>query len=409
MDTGMQHVTLCMVDNSMDTYGNFRVDVNSLPIKCDYCTFPDLDFVPSPYLLARGLASSAEISVLDLGNLVVRPRVRDVLIEVLGDQIECRPTCHWKSKEPTEWTVIVPRAIRPSLAVTVKSTVPRCPNCGEPRTAHGSQQVPTGVPDPVMDQDIFKARFWWSYEQVGEKATYYWMHVLKLKEAPKPRDGVWTRIMLSREVTVSVRLYKLLKALKVVGLVARLGVVPPATADDEEWVRQKLAVLSGKGIANALGTQSRDTKRSADLKVWFEKRLTKRKGEGLPESALALAEQRLGNPLPESYRRLMSKRGTQTFRDIEGEKGFDVSIVEPAELDTSESWLMGPDSPTGDDTPTKPLLFAHTGHGDCFVFDTAGGLVDNEYPVFIYRHEMHGYEPYAENLMGCIKRFAEKD
>ena len=42
------------------------------------------------------------------------------------------------------------------------------------------------------------------------------------------------------------------------------------------------------------------------------------------------------------------------------------------------------------------LTFATTGHGDCFCFDVQKGK--KEYPVFLYKHEMNFFEPYAENF-----------
>lgn len=407
MVTSLQHVSLCPVDNPMDTYGNFDIHVNELPAKCAYCTFPDLDFVPSPFGLVRGINSSAEVSPLDSGNLLVRPRVREILTSLIGEQITCHPTCHWKTKEPTEWTLVVPRIIEPNLAYETKPSIPRCPKCGELRTAHFSQLVATGRPNPTMTADIFKTELWMSYEEVGEKARWYWMHVLKLKKAPIPREGVWTRIDISRGIQLSVRLFKLLKAIKVVGLQQSGDTVPKPTPAEAEWVQEKLALLE-----SGVGTPARNMKSSQGMmtreseSVWFDNFLTGRKGKGVSPSALAKAEKKLGAPLPESYRRLMIQVGPQIFRNIEGQDGFDVKILKPASLDTSERWLMEPDSPVGDDTPTKPVMFGDTQHGDCLVFDVAGGLVGGEYPVFMYRHEMHSYEPYAESMSMCIKRFA---
>jgi hypothetical protein len=43
----------------MDVPGGFKpAPPNALPVRCRTCTFPDIDFVPSPYLLVRGLESS---------------------------------------------------------------------------------------------------------------------------------------------------------------------------------------------------------------------------------------------------------------------------------------------------------------------------------------------------------------
>lgn len=397
---GLSHVALSQVDNAMDEYGNFDVNVNKLPPRCDYCTFPDLDFVPTPYALARGIDSSKEIEALSQGNLVVRPRVREILAAAVGEQITFHPTCHWKTRMPTAWSLAAPNAIQPNLAFAPRADIPTCPKCGQPRTGHGTHWVSTGLPNPPMTADICKTASWMSYEQTGEQAGYYWMHVLKLKQPPTPREGVWTRLGVSRGLFLSLRLYTLLRELKVIGLVPAGGTVKERpTASDRQWIEEKLAILRSTGIAGSSGKRS-----PAEGHDWFDGFLSRRKGKGCTQAQAKEAERRLGIPLPASYQRFMTRLGPKTFRNIEGEPGFDVTILTPGELDSSGHWLIDPDEVPTEDAPARAVAFASTGHGDCFVFDVGAGL-DGEYPVFLYQHELNCYEPYAGNFATCIKRF----
>ncbi|HEX4795228.1 MAG TPA: SMI1/KNR4 family protein [Humisphaera sp.] len=225
------------------------------------------------------------------------------------------------------------------------------------------------------------------------------MHVLKLKQRPKPREGVWTRIGILRSAFMSLRLYMLLRELKVIGLIPT-GSEPRErpTSDDRDWIARKLEIFAAAG--------ARPSKPTGKQRDWFEAYLTSHKGKGVSESQIAGAEKRLGLALPASYRQFMTRLGKRKFRNIEEEPGFDVTIVPPKELDFSGDWLRDSQQPPADDdTPAKTLPIGTTGFGDYFVFDVGHGLIDGEYPVFIYRHESDEYEPYADSFAMCIKRF----
>ena len=74
--------TFCVMmtgpDVQMDQRGDSYEPANALPAKCSHCTFPDLDFVPIPYALTKGVSSPAETSPAQLGNFLVRERVRRI-------------------------------------------------------------------------------------------------------------------------------------------------------------------------------------------------------------------------------------------------------------------------------------------------------------------------------------------
>lgn len=65
---------MCGSDKRMDHQGSFDLSVNPLPVKCLRCTFPDLDFIPQPYYLAKGITKPTEMEPAELGNFFLRER-----------------------------------------------------------------------------------------------------------------------------------------------------------------------------------------------------------------------------------------------------------------------------------------------------------------------------------------------
>ena len=49
------------------------------------------------------------------------------------------------------------------------------------------------------------------------------------------------------------------------------------------------------------------------------------------------------------------------------------------------------------------VMFAETGHGDCFCFDIRKDR--KEYEIYLYLHEGNYFESYASDFATCIKRF----
>src|SRR5215208_2815545 len=70
---GFKCVTMVGSDHRMDHRG-WRRPANALPAKCDLCGMCDLDYIPNPYYLSKGLNSPAEMCEAELGNLLVRER-----------------------------------------------------------------------------------------------------------------------------------------------------------------------------------------------------------------------------------------------------------------------------------------------------------------------------------------------
>ncbi len=70
----LRHFMMCGSDKRMDHQGSFDLSVNPLPVKCLRCTFPDLDFIPQPYYLAKGITKPTEMEPAELGNFFLRER-----------------------------------------------------------------------------------------------------------------------------------------------------------------------------------------------------------------------------------------------------------------------------------------------------------------------------------------------
>lgn len=218
-------------DRRMDQKGNFDAPVNPLPIKCQRCKFVDLDFIPEPYVLYKGIDNPVEIAPAEVGNFLVRERVRKILEIAAPGQCSFHSTQDSKTKQPTPWLLAVPKELHSTG--TVKQSIKRCPECSEPSSAHGTQyekryQVSSS---PF---EIFKSRNWIS---IGEKAPDYSQKYF--------RDCVDHRhaLALDRELYFSVRLEMLLKKLSVRGMCRSIAFAAKPTAEDLEWVQEKLCMV----------------------------------------------------------------------------------------------------------------------------------------------------------------------
>src|SRR2546429_1174323 len=124
-------VEMSITDTQMDLYGNTDKPANPRPVRCPHCTFPDLDFVARPYLLAKGISSPAETATAEMGNFLVRERAQRILEVAVPEACTFFPTAEMKSKNPTPWLLAVPNRI---LAMPGwKTRGPLCSKCGEPR------------------------------------------------------------------------------------------------------------------------------------------------------------------------------------------------------------------------------------------------------------------------------------
>ena len=105
--------------------------------------------------------------------------------------------------------------------------------------------------------------------------------------------------------------------------------------------------------------------------------------------------------LPKSYVDFVKTVGPMSFENVDEQEGFTASILPPAELGVEG---YADDFEDEESRAVNGLTFATTGHGDCFCFDVQKG--QKEYAVLLFKHECNLLEPYAENFVECIKRFA---
>ena len=213
-------------DSRMDQKGNADAPVNGLPLKCSRCRFVDLDFVPQPYFLAKGIDSPTDMARAEAGNFLVRERIRQLVELVAPGQCEFFPTQALKTKEPTQWFLAVPKA---ALATgVVKQSIKRCPECDEPLSAHGTQfETRFLVESSVFD--IFKSHQWIS---IGEKAPDYAYEYFR--KCVDHRHA----LALTRELYFSVRFETLLKRIGVRGLCRWVPFTEKPSVSDLNWVEE---------------------------------------------------------------------------------------------------------------------------------------------------------------------------
>lgn len=401
MTARLRHHEMCGSDKRMDQQGNFDLPVNPLPVKCLRCTFPDLDFIPQPYYLAKGITKPTEMEPAELGNFFVRERTRTILETVVPGQCQFFPTHDLKSKTVTPWFLAVPTTL--IQTATVKESVPRCPDCGEPKVAHPGSHYENfdpksrGLKTPVTTQDIFKSLNWWSYEQTGEVAKWYFMHILGWKEKKPVPAYQWTRIMLGRGFYFSIRLEMLLKSLGSKGLYPVGGYTEKPDDEDREWFEDKRALLTEAGLAVKPSSQP-----SVNLNRWFRSYLKQNAAKKPVEPDFARVEKEQGIELPPSYKEFIATIGEKTYTDVDEDEGFTVHVLSPEKLDFG-SYRKGTLEVTDEESKEiDGLMFAITDHGDCYCFDLSAPPPD--YPVYLYDHELNAFEAYSRNFKEFIQR-----
>ncbi len=406
IDLKLNYVTICLSDNLMDQKGQFHQSLNQRSQKCSYCHFPDIDQVPEPYLIGRGITRPGELDLAEVGNFFVRERARAILDVVCPGQCVCHPTFDVKTRALTDWSLAVPT--RTVVTGTVKMEIPRCPECGEPKVAHwGSQYDWTETTrdsfSKTIGADIAKSSNWFSAEVIGEESRWYWMNILKLKQPPKVPSHQWTRLGVNRWLYLSIRLERLFQSLKLKGMVRLISDEAKPSRVDLEWVDEQIRNLKALGLS----TPSPRVANSMKGGPWFREYLTKHAREPAPSFDFSEVEDRIGKPLPPSYKAFLSKVGPTTFHDLDAMEGFDAKILGPDSLDQSAYRRGMIEVEEEENALIDGLLFATTGHGDAFCFDLAGE--GPEYPVYLFEHDSNSFQAYAPDFEACLKRFAGEE
>lgn len=380
----MRCVQITGSDDRMDCRDLFSDPINPLPRKCANCGFPDLDFVPQPYFLVKSRTMSPnELALAENGNFFIRERVRRVLDLLAPGQCTYFPTCYKGTSETTPWLLAVPN--HQVATAKVDPSIPRCPVCSEPRSAHpGTQWSEMLFGRPPRSQS--RGEGWTAHSDY---------EVLKSATWGSSERG-WDQ-WISRDLYTSVRLLHLFKKIKAKGFY-EATCQSPVTSDKDEsaWIKEKLQLLVESGVPlNPAGTLSDD-----DAK-WFRKFLKTQARQGEQEWDIKTAEKRVNAKLPESYVDFVTAVGPTSFENIDEQEGFTASIMPPTELGVGG---FAKDCEDEDSRAVNGLTFATTEHGDCFCFDVQKGR--KEYAVFVFKHEYNLLEPYADNFAACIRRFA---
>lgn len=358
--------------------------INQLDRKCQDCGFPDIENPPRPYRLVRSRTMSPnELAEAYTGNMFVRERVRRILELVVPGECTYMPTVFQGTSDETPWILAVATHQMPTAIVS--PAVPRCPTCGEPRYAHpGSHWVERTLP--------------WTASGTSPRAGMYTSAEFDIVQSSTwgSAENGWERL-IHRDRYMSVRLFNLLKKLKVKGF-HPVGGDEPVRPNKEEvaWIKEKLELVEANGIPlYPAGTLSDEDA------AWYRRFLKDHARSEQLEWDRKAEEKRLKVKLPKSYVDFITSVGPMSFDDVDEQEGFTASILPPADLRFEGHSNQFDDE---ESRGVNGLMFASTGHGDCFYFDARKGT--KEYAVFLYQHEMNCLEPYAENFVACIRRFA---
>jgi hypothetical protein len=414
-------------DTRMDQAGKYDDPANPLPAKCPHCTMPDLDHVAKPYFLAKGFAAPAETSPAEVGNFLVRPRVRKLLEIAVPGACTFHPTAELKSKKPTDWSLAVPANTVEVPDLVTKG--PKCPKCREPRDGYnnGDNYWTTVKSHPWPALDLFKGLQW--YAAVVREVELETTNKYRAKEGlppltpadrgitPPPHPERWTRQQLDRKLFFSARLHQLFKKAKVKGqltLYTAWDFVKP-TPDDLAWVDEKLQLLAAHRLVDAPAATNKKSapKPTATAKPakpakpnpWFTKYLADNAPKKKPATPdFPALERKHKLTLPQDYKDFLSAVGPTSFTDVMETEGFAAHVLPATKLD-SKSYRRGKLKDLDEsDAEFDGLLFATTDHGDAFLFDLSDPDPHGNYPIYHHDHEQNTLNPFAPTFAACIKR-----
>jgi hypothetical protein len=410
---------------------------NPLPVKCPHCTMVDLDFVSKPYLLTRGFTAPPETAPAEVGNFLVRDRVRKILEQVVPGACTFVATAEKKSKKPTDWWLAVPANLVDVPGLPHRSDDKQaCRVCGEPKLGYYPWQEIKGKPGERryigFDRrdcdglDVFKRKQWYAIDTVEN----FYANAIKYTpkgQTPPPwsnfggRRGIsepphpqrWTRVNLGRNLFFSARLDQLLKQAKVKGQLIRSWNFKDVamSPDDQEWVAEKLEVLASVGLTEAKSAAksgakptSKPSKGAAGGGAWFRTYLKKHAAKKPAKADFAAVEKKQKLTLPQDYKDFIQTVGPKSFDDVMGIEGFTAEVLPPAKLDF-KSYRRAKWKKMSVESDVDGFAIAETEHGDVFVIDVA----DPGGPVFWYDHEQNVVEPFADNFAACVQRFARRN
>jgi hypothetical protein len=400
-------------DERIDEHGDCR-PANELPLKCPHCTFPDLDYIANPYILARGISIPAETAPARLGNFLIRDRVRLIFELAVPGACSFHSTDAGKTKVMSPWWLAVPK--RKLQTPWPKPSPPFCSKCGEPKV-WWSPMGPTWEKMRYYDTgeiDVFKTAEWGamatvedSYEEANAHRKKSGLPPLTWSERdvpPPSHPERWTRGNPWRDLYFSVRLEQLLKRARVKGQLVRALDFKDVelSGEDVSWIEERLAQLRQNGLVG-------ETKpaKNVGAQRWFRDYLKKNARQRRKPVNFDRVETKHHLALPQDYKNFILTVGPKSFRDVNETEGFRANVLPPERLnfkDYRRGKVPGLDE---EESHIDGVMFASTEHGDCFLFDVS--VKGNDYPVFWWDHEQNMLEPFAANFAECIQRFAQRD
>ena len=401
------------VDSAMDRKRDWDIPLNPLPAECKECGFPKLDSLPKRYYLVRSKAASFdEIAMAACGNILVRERAQSILKVAVPGMFRFRATYYEGTEEKSPWVLGVP--VHKLETFGVKKPDNPCPKCGRPDRInevhdsrewfHLSKDDPSyGRKDKTTtlrkincitplyrfeacretEYDVFKSELW-----NGMKSHF--------------QDGYdyddWRDV--DRHLFFSVRLCELLKRAGVKGplrMEYRDGAISPIE-EELEWVEKQLKVLEKKNIPTLPeGTASPEDEQ------WLKRFLRQHAKKKVAAPDFAAFEKKEKVKLPKDFKALMKKVGPKSFPDIDDQEGYTAKLLPLDKLDC-ETYRLGNTEVKGkESTEVDGVMFATTGHGDCFCFDVKPKR--SEHPVVMYNHDYRRFERFAPSFASCIRRF----
>ncbi len=369
-----RYVRMMGSDTRLDQKGA-DTSLNTWPA-CGRCGYPDLSVPPSPYLLnGSRVATPKECMSADAGNLLVRPRVADILQLVAPGSCDYYPTVDSRTGGPTPWRLAIPRyGLRNAAPI---SAAPRCGYCGNVR---GDFEEPflfiPSIAVDVPEYDILQSS----------------LHVAA---------GRCIAAWILRDLHFSCRLRRLFKALKIKDLHPGMGGDDMSLLPAEKaWVKEQLARIEAAGIPIV----PRGTLTAADRK-WFNAWL--RKGPcGFALKNYSALQKKHKFKIPRAYLDFLEAWGPRKFTDVEGQ--FDVTTLDPLDFEYRLFRRHSRDhSVDPENTDVDGIGFAHNGCGDFFVMDVSAQSRD--YPILYFDHELNCLDPYADTMAECLRRFTRND
>lgn len=364
--------------------------VNTLPIKCPHCGFPNIDYVPSPYLLGKSISGLVEIAAAQRGNFLVRDKVRRILELIVPDTCAFHPTADARSQKATAWWLAVPK-LKLKASYPADSR-PICSRCGNSKW--GIRLAEAWGKMSRFDSrgiDVFKSSAW--------QTMLIW------------GDFTPERTCYLRDLYFSVRLETLLirlgvNRLMIGGMLEREDFTYPKVEpsnEDEVWILEKLKLLAEHGLIDA--SKPTGGKPSSASEKWFKRFLSRNAVRGINAVDFDAVEIKRKLTLPVDYKDFIATIGPKAFKNVCQIEETVTSILLPQRMDF-RNFRRGK-APRLENADVDGVVFAETDFGDCFVFDVS--VKNGEYPVYWYRHEENTLEPFAPNFAECIKRFVQKN